>query len=64
MIEHTYFVCKSSWCINITVMAEYTNYNGTNVSLKAIKVIDGIWLKFADKSIVENEIFCDDDLPY
>ena len=64
MIEHTYFICKSSWCINIKIVAEYTKFNKTDVNRDVINVVDGIWLKFADKPIVENEIFCDDDLLY
>lgn len=64
MIENTYFVCKSSWCINIKIIAECTNFDESNVGSSAIKVVDGIWLKFADKPIVENEIFCNDDLMY
>lgn len=62
MIEHTYFVCKSSWCINITIIAEYREFDKDNSN--AMKVVDGLWLKFADKAVVENEIFCDEDLPY
>ncbi len=64
MIEHTYFVCQSSWCISITIFAEYTDFYNTNEKFNAIKVIDRIWLKFADKPMIENEIFCDDDLSY
>lgn len=64
MIEHTYFVCKSSWCINVKIIAEYTSFDKSNARLNAIKVVDGIWLKFADKPIVKNEVFCEDDLPY
>lgn len=64
MIEHTYFVCKSSWCISITILAEYTDFDSVDKNSNVIKVVDGIWLKFADKPIIENEIFCDDDLPY
>lgn len=64
MIEHTYFICKSSWCISIKIFAEYTDFENDKMNSKAIKVVDGIWLKFADKPMVEKEIFCDDDLPY
>ena len=64
MIEHTYFVCKSSWCVNIKVIAEYTDFDKMDMNSKTIKVADGIWMKFADKPIADNEIFCDDDLPY
>lgn len=64
IVEHKYFICKSSWCISIKIFAEYTDFKNTKVNSKAIKVVDGIWLKFADKPMVENEIFCDDDLPY
>ncbi len=64
MIEHTYFVCKSSWCINIKIIAGHTNFDKNNVDLNTIKIADGIWLKFADKPIFENEFFYDDELPY
>lgn len=64
MTEHTYFVCKSSWCINITIFAEYVDFDNVSENKNAIKIADGIWLKFADKPINENAIFCDDDLPY
>lgn len=62
MIEHTYFVCKSSWCISITIFAEYTSLDHVNQKPDETKIADGIWLKFADKPMVENERFCEDDL--
>ena len=64
MTEHTYFICKSSWCIRITIFAEYENFDNSSNKSNAIKAADGIWLKFADKPIFENELFCEDDLSY
>lgn len=64
MIEHTYFICKSSWCINISIFAEYINFEKPKTDSKFVKVTDGLWMKFAEKPMIENEIFCDDDLPY
>lgn len=64
MMEHTYFVCRSSWCISITICAEYTDFYNTHKEGNAIKAADRIWLKFADKPIIENELFCDEDLVY
>lgn len=64
MLKHTYFICKSSWCINITIFAEYTDLDNEYKNINVIKIVDGIWLKFADKPMIEKEIFCNDDLPY
>lgn len=64
MIKHSYFICKSSWWIYIEIIAEYKDYRNEKNTTNAIKVADGIWLKFADVPLLENEIFCQDDLPY
>lgn len=64
MIEHKYYVCKSSWWIYIEIVAEYVELNKCNDNFKAVRIGEGLWLKFADKPIIENELFCNDDLPY
>lgn len=64
MIKHSYYICKSSWWIYIEIIAEYKDYRNEKATLNATKVADGIWLKFADVPLLENEIFCQDDLPY
>lgn len=64
MIEHTYFVGKTSWCINIKIFADYTNFEKLETDSKCVKVTEKIWMRFADKPMMEKEIFCNDDLPY
>lgn len=56
MIEHTYFVSKSSWCISIKIFVEYIDFKNDKMNSRMKKVVDGIWLKFADKPMVQNEI--------
>lgn len=66
MIEHIYSIRKreSSWWINIKIIAEVENCKNIDFKDDLINVAEGIWLKYADKTFIENEIFCDDDLPY
>jgi len=66
MIEHIYSIRKSSWWINIKIIAQIENYQNTNIKdeINVIKVAEGIWLKYADKPLMENEIFCDEYLSY
>lgn len=63
MIEHKYIVCKSNWAICITIFAEYTDYENVEENSKAIKVADGLWLKFESKPIARNDVFGDDYVP-
>lgn len=64
MIEHVYSIRKSSWWINIKIIAEIENCPNTDFKDGLVEVVEGIWLKYADKPLIENEIFCDDYLPY
>lgn len=64
MIEHTYYICKSSWWIHIKVLAEIVSLDNTDLDIQANEVTEGIWLKFSEEPINKNEKFCDDDLPY
>lgn len=64
MIEHVYSICKSSWWINIKIIAEIKNCPNTYCKDGLVKVAEGIWLKYANKPLVEDEIFCDEYLPY
>lgn len=64
IIEHTYFICKSSWCINIKIVGEFTEMDKIDNYPNAIKIVDGLWLRFADKPLIENEIFYEGDIPY
>lgn len=64
MVEYLYSIRKSSWWINIKIIAQIENC--TNVQSKdgLIKVGEGIWLKYADEPLIENEIFCSEYMPY
>lgn len=66
MIEHTYSyrAYNSSWWIYVKIFAEYANYDSVDLDSEAIKVVDGLWMKFADKPIKKGELFYDGDLPY
>lgn len=64
MIEHTYFICKSSWCINIKVIAEISNYDNLVELNNVKKVTDGIWIMFAKKPLGIDEVFYEGDLVY
>lgn len=64
MIEHVYSIRKSSWWINIKIIAEIRNCPNAHFKDGLIKVAEGIWLRYANKPLIENEIFCDEYLPY
>ena len=64
MIEHKYFICKTSWCINIVIYAEIANMDDADFHSSAIKVVDGIWIKFSEKPMIEGEKFDNSDWPY
>ena len=63
MLECEYYVCKSSWGVYVKIIAEYIDYEN-NDGNKAIKIGDGLWVKFAEKSIFEGEKFWEGDLSY
>lgn len=66
MIEHTYSyrAYNSSWWVYVKIFAEYVKYDSVDLDSKAIKIADGLWMKFADKSMKKGELFYDGDLPY
>ena len=63
IVEHTYYVCKSSWGIYVKLSAEYFDMD-MGMDKNAINVGKGIWLKFAEKPLLDGEKFCQDDLPH
>lgn len=64
MIEHKYFICKTSWCINIIIRAEIANMDEVDSEGLAVQVSEGLWIKFADKPLIREEKFDVSDLPY
>ena len=64
MIEHKYFICKTSWCINIVILAEIVNMDEADLESPAVQVAEGIWIKFAEKPLMNGENLDDSDLPY
>ena len=66
MIEYVYSIRnrKSSWRVNIKIIAEIKNCPNAQFKDGSIKVAERIWLKYADEPLIKNEIFCADYLPY
>lgn len=64
MIEHKYFICKTSWCINIVIRAEIANMDEADAESPAVQAAEGIWIKFTDKPPMNGEKLDDSDLPY
>lgn len=64
MIVHKYFICKTSWCINIIIRAEIANMDEADLESLAVQAADGLWIRFTDKPLANGEKLDDSDLPY
>lgn len=60
MLEHKYYVCKSSWCICINILAgyeEYSDYTNVGENSRTIKITDGLWLRFEKNPDMQDNIY-------
>lgn len=64
MIEHQYVILKTNRGINIKICAEYTDFVNVHLKSGGMKIVDGLWLKYADKSLIEHKRFYNSDFPY
>lgn len=63
MIEYTYHVCKSSWCIHIKIIAKIVDVS-LQQNMKCHKVCNGVYFRFSENPIIESEKFCEEDEIY
>jgi len=59
--EHTYRVFKSSWGINIKIIAEITSISNCNENHNYDMICDGLMAGYASKPLVEGEKFLEED---
>ncbi len=68
MIEHTYFVCKSSWCINIKIIAGHTNFDNKffydDELPYLVKGLEIVQKKIVERSIYKDTLIIIDNLQY
>lgn len=64
MIEHQYVILKTNWGINIKICAEYTDFDNVYLKSGGVKIVDGLWLKYADKFLIKHKRFYAGDFPY
>lgn len=63
-MQYEYYICKTSWWIYIDIIAEVVDVDVWGLGHSAMKVTDGIWIKFAESPIMEGTAFNMSDLPF
>lgn len=63
MLEYTYHVCKSSWCINIKILAKIIDMS-LQQDVNCHKVCNKVWFRFAEEPVIKGELFCQEDTIY
>jgi hypothetical protein len=59
--DHTYRVFKSSWGINIKIVAEITSISNCNENNSYEKICDGLMAGYASRPLIEGEKFLEED---
>ena len=55
-------ICKSSWAIDIKIIAEIKSFTGSNNICK--EICDGIWFSVIPQPLVKGEVFWEEDIKW
>ncbi len=64
VIEHTYFVCKASWCINIGIYGNYSDYRLQTDKNNCILASERIWVRINENQLDRYKKIHSEDIPF
>ena len=64
MVEHTYFVCKASWCINICIYGYCSDFRLQTDKNNCISVCDRIWISINENQLDRYRKIYSEDIPF